>query len=294
MVPPQLLPVDLNAELLLAYLRKGVCKVALRGLHKRNTYRDIIRTDSLNDESFLLTVGRNSIYNSLPEYMFHPIDRFDNLPKYEEKERFAQQLDEQKEEIENAFRFFAPVDILLIWLRTQVRTKVEKYAKEDVVMQQILGDSLTEAQRENRFIRQLLPYLPYCKHIRGNKTLLTILLRKVFMSEGLTIRVSREQQSLTDEESRYENQLDMTLGESYVGNVYDEAVTTYDISYWSDEACDADFLKFVDEVEVLRLFIQDYLLSVEEVLRFNIVHDGEPLRLNDDVEYNYLNYNTNI
>jgi len=294
MVPPQLLPVDLNAELLLAYLRKGVCKVALRGLHKRNTYRDIIRTDSLSDETFLLTVGRNSIYNSLPEYMFHPIDRFDNLPKYEEKERFTQQLDEQKEEIENAFRFFAPVDILLIWLRTQVRMQVEKYATEDVVMQQILGDSLTEAQRENRFIRQVLPYLPHCKQIRGNKTLLTILLRKVFMSEGLTIRVSREQQSLTDEEPRYENQLDMTLGESYVGNVYDETVTTYDISYWSDEACDADFLKFVDEVEVLRQFIQDYFLSVEEVLRFHIVHDGQPLRLNDDQVYNYLNYNTNI
>ena len=294
MVPPQLLPVDLNAELLLAYLRKGVCKVALRGLHKRNTYRDIIRTDSLSDETFLLTVGRNSIYNSLPEYMFHPIDRFDNLPKYEEKERFTQQLDEQKEEIENAFRFFAPVDILLIWLRTQVRMQVEKYATEDVVMQQILGDSLTEAQRENRFIRQVLPYLPHCKQIRGNKTLLTILLRKVFMSEGLTIRVSREQQSLTDEEPRYENQLDMTLGGSYVGNVYDETVTTYDISYWSDEACDADFLKFVDEVEVLRQFIQDYFLSVEEVLRFHIVHDGQPLRLNDDQVYNYLNYNTNI
>lgn len=294
MVPPQLLPVDLNAELLLAYLRKGVCKVALRGLHKRNTYRDIIRTDSLSDETFLLTVGRNSIYNSLPEYMFHPIDRFDNLPKYEEKERFTQQLDEEKEEIENAFRFFAPVDILLIWLRTQVRMQVEKYATEDVVMQQILGDSLTEVQRENRFIRQVLPYLPHCKQIRGNKTLLTILLRKVFMSEGLTIRVSREQQSLTDDEPRYENQLDMTLGESYVGNVYDETVTTYDISYWSDEACDADFLKFVDEVEVLRQFIQDYFLSVEEVLRFHIVHDGQPLRLNDDQVYNYLNYNTNI
>ena len=294
MIPPQLLPGDLNAELLLAYLRRGVCKVALRGLHKRNTYRDIIRTDSLNDESFLLTVGRNSIYNSLPEYMFHPIDRFDNLPKYEEKERFAQQVDQQKEEIENAFRFFAPIDILLIWLRTQVRTKVEKFAEEDVVMQQILGDRLTEEQRENRFIRQLLPYLPHCKRIRGNKTLLTILLRKVLMSEGMTISVGHEQQWLADGEPRYENQLDMTLGESYVGNEYDETVTTYDISYWSDEACDADFLKFVDELEVLRQFIQDYFLSVEEVLRFNIVHDGQPLRLNDDVEYNYLNYNTNI
>lgn len=294
MIPPQLLPTDLNAELLLAYLPEGVCKVALRGLHKRNTYRDIIRTDSLNDESFLLTVGRNSIYNSLPEYMFHPIDRFDNLPKYEEKERFAQQVDEQKEEMDNAFRFFAPIDILLMWLRTQVRVSAEKFATEDVVMQEILGDRLTEDQRSNRFVRQLLPYLPHCKRIRGNKTLLTILLRKLFMNEGISIRVSRRLETLTDEEPRYENQLDMVLGECYVGNTYDDTVTSYDISYWPDDECNENFLKFIDEVEVLRQFIQDWFLSVEEVLRFHIVSDEQPLRLNDDVVYNYLNYNTNI
>ena len=80
MIPPQLLPGDINAELLLSYYPKGRCKVCLKGLHKRNTYQDIIEMTPFDDNSFLLTVGRNSLYNALPEYMFHPIDRFDNLP----------------------------------------------------------------------------------------------------------------------------------------------------------------------------------------------------------------------
>ena len=44
-------------------------------------------------------------------------------------ERFEEQLDQQKEEIEDAYRFFAPIDILLIWLRTEVRQRLEQYAK---------------------------------------------------------------------------------------------------------------------------------------------------------------------
>lgn len=294
MIPPQLIPGDINAELLLDYFPEGVCKVALKGLHKRNTYKDVVALDTLAGEKLLLTVGRNSIYNSLPEYMFHPIDRFDNLPKYEEKERFAQQVDEQREEIENAYRFFAPIDTLLFWLRTQVRKAMEQFADGNIVMQQIIGDSLTPEQLSNRFICQMLPFLPHCKRIRGDKTLMTLLLRKAFMEEGLTIKVHHEERSLYDDAPRYENQLDMTLGEGYVGGGYDDLVTVYDISYWSDDECNADFQRFIDEVEELRIFVQDFFLSVEQEIRFNICHDEPPLRLGDDLFHNYLNYNANL
>ena len=294
MLPPQLLPGDINAELLLSYYPKGACKVCLKGLHKRNTYQDVIEMTPHGDDSFLLTVGRNSLYNALPEYMFHPIDRFDNLPKYEEKERFEEQLDQQKEEIEDAYRFFAPIDILLIWLRTEVRQRLEQYAKEDIIMQQIIGDSLTEEQRSNRFIRQILPYLPQCRNIRGNKTLLTLILRKIFMEEGLAIDISRQETTLTDAQPRYQESLDMEIGNGYVGNTFNDPVTTYTIHYWSDEECDAHFLQFTREIEVLRLFLMDYFLAVEEELHFVICHDEPPLRLGDEIFYNYLNYNTNL
>ena len=247
-----------------------------------------------DDNSFLLTVGRNSLYNALPEYMFHPIDRFDNLPKYEEKERFEEQLDQQQEEIENAYRFFAPIDTLLIWLRTEVRQRLEKYATEDIIMQQIIGDGLTDEQRSNRFIRQILPFLPQCRNIRGNKTMLTLLLRKVFMEEGLAIDICRQEVTMTDEQPRYQESVDMEVGDGYVGNIFDDTITTYTIYYWSDDECGPQFLQFVREVEELRLFLMDYFLAVDEVLHFNICHDEPPLRLGDEIFYNYLNYNTNL
>ena len=266
----------------------------MQGMHKRNSYGDIIDLEPMGAEAMHLTVGRNSIYNGLPEYMFHPIDRFDNLPQYEEKERFQEQLEEQKQEIEDAYRFFSPIDLLILHLRTELRKKLDNYTHEDVVMQQIIGDNLTKQQRNNRFIRQVIPFLPQAKRIRGNRTLFTLMLRKVFMEEGLTISVQQTPQTHTDEVPRYGESVDMVLDDSYVGNIYAEPVQTYVIHYWSDKEAGAHFLHFLDEVEELRLMLQDFFLSVEQQLCFDITEDAPPLRLNDDVFYNYLNYNTNI
>lgn len=291
---PQHLPPDINVEALLNYFPKGMCRLSLQGLHKRNTYNDIIAIEEFNDVSMHISVGRNSLYNSLPEYMFHPIDRFDNIPKYEEKERFLEQVDMQEEEISRAYQFFAPIDVLLLKLRADVCAQLDMLAADDIVLQQIIGDELTDAQRANRFIHQLLPFLPRCKTIRGNRTLLTLLLRKVFMEEGLRIDLAKEERLFSDEVPRYEQQLDMTLGEGYVGNTYTDTVTTFIIHYWSDEEAGEHFMQFIDDVEELRLFIKNYFLSVEEDLHFNICHDDPPLRLSDTVFYNFLNYNTNI
>ena len=291
---PSNLPSDINVELLLPYYPLGKFKVALKGLHKRNTYNDIIETEIIDDDIMHVGVGRNSIYNSLPEYVFHPIDRFDNIPAYQEKERYQEEIDKQEEEMRKAYLFFAPIDVLLLHLRSEVREKINPLGSEDLVMQQIIGDNITEEQRQNRFIKQIIPFLPCCKYIRGNRTLITFMLRKIFMEEGLSLKPKNTTCRFTDEEPRYENSLDMTLGESYVGNTFDETVSNYEVYYWSDDECTEDFLKVIDEIEQLRLFVKDFFLSVEEDLVFDIHHDEPPLRLSDEVFYNYLNYNTNI
>ena len=292
---PYLLPADLNAELLLNYFPQGKFRISLQGLHKRNSYGDIIEVEDMVDKDAIhATLGRMSIYNSLPEYMFHPVDRFDNLPVNNESEAFHNEVDKQEQEIADAFRFFSPIDVLLFHLRSNVREQIEQYTRGDVVMQQILGDRLTEKQHANRFIRQFVPFLPQCKYIRGNRSLLTFLLRKVLLEEGLRVEVKQELSNFTDRRPRYDNQVDAVLGDSYVDNSYYENVTVYSISYWSDEECNEKFLSFVDELEELRLFLRDYFLFVEDELVFHITQDYPPLRLNDEKIYNYLNYNTNI
>jgi len=157
-----------------------------------------------------------------------------------------------------------------------------------------VGDTITPQQYNNRFIHQLLPYLPQCRLIRGNKTLLTLMLRKIFLEEGLRIRLVTHSYSLHDESPRYRESLDMELGDGFIGCDYNDTMTTYCIHYWNEQECRDDFFHFLDEIEELRQFVQDFFLSVEEELRFDISHDDSPVWLADTDSSHYLNYNINI
>ena len=293
MIVPENVPQDINAEVFLGFFSQGTFRVKFCGLHKRNAYNDILEIEK-EQEKFLLHLGRNSLYNSLPEFLFHSIDRFDNIPEKEKKQRFSEEYAKQEKEKEQAYKFFSPIDTLLFQLRLEVRERLNKYVESNTVIQDILLDKLTAEQRENRFVKRTTPYMSSCKTIRGNRTLITLLLRKVLAEEGLKINVKSKQTEFTDEEPRYGNSEGCEIGDVYVGNTYSESVITYSISYWSDEDCNEDFLPFVNDLEVFRQFVQDYFISVDSILVFDVSKDTSPLRISDTTLYNYLNYNTNI
>lgn len=293
MIVPENVPQDINAEVFLGFFPQGTFRVKFCGLHKRNAYNDILEIEK-EQEKFLLHLGRNSLYNSLPEFLFHSIDRFDNIPEKEKKQRFSEEYAKQEKEKEQAYKFFSPIDTLLFQLRLEVRERLYKYVESNTVIQDILLDKLTAEQRENRFIKRTTPYISSCKTIRGNRTLITLLLRKVLAEEGLKINVKSKQTEFTDEEPRYGNSEGCEIGDVYVGNTYSESVITYSISYWSDEDCNEDFLPLVNDLEVFRQFVQDYFISVDSILVFDVSKDTSPLRISDTTLYNYLNYNTNI
>lgn len=293
MIVPENVPQDINAEVFLGFFPQGTFRVKFCGLHKRNAYNDILEIEK-EQEKFLLHLGRNSLYNSLPEFLFHSIYRFDNIPEKEKKQRFSEEYAKQEKEKEQAYKFFSPIDTLLFQLRLEVRERLNKYVESNTVIQDILLDKLTAEQRENRFIKRTTPYISSCKTIRGNRTLITLLLRKVLAEEGLKINVKSKQTEFTDEEPRYGNSEGCEIGDVYVGNTYSESVITYSISYWSDEDCNEDFLPLVNDLEVFRQFVQDYFISVDSILVFDVSKDTSPLRISDTTLYNYLNYNTNI
>lgn len=291
---PKNIPDDINIELLLSLFPEGECKVSFNGTHKRNTYNDFMGLEELSDNTVLLNVGRSSLYNSLPELLFHPIDRFDNLsPKYD-RDKFEEEYDAQELEKEKAQKFFAPFDLLLLHLRMKVRDRLEVYTESDKKMIDILGDELTESQKSNRFVKKALPFLPLCKSIRGNKTYLTLMLRKIFMEEGLTINVCDQKHTFIDSHPRYNIILGSDTDSIFLGNTFDEQTLTYSIHYWSEEECNESFMQFVEELETFREYIQDYYLAVDGILEFDISSDEEPIVLSDEKTYNYMNYNTNI
>ena len=291
---PKNLPQDINIELLLSYFPMGSCKVVFQDVHKHYIYNDLTSITDNDDGTMTLATGRNSLYNILPEYLFHPIDRFDNLPEDKEKERFAQELEAQEKEKAAAYKFFAPFDLALLQLRTDIRETVNQFVESDKAIIDLIADTLTEQQKQNRFIKQAMGFLPMCKRIRGNKTMISFMLRKIGKEEGLWIEEQQKEIDFTDHRPRYQNHLTADLDALYVGNCYTEVVTVYVIHYWPESECDEHFLSFLDDIEEFRSFIQDYFMAIDELLSFEIVTDDNPVRLADEQTYYYLNYNTNL
>ena len=289
------LPNDINIEDILSYLPKGSYRIFINGLHKRNSYKDIISCEETSDGITEFHVGRNGLYNSLPEYMFHPINRFDHIPEREKKERFAEEYAKQELEKENAHKFFSPIDVLLLDLKTKVKDKINQLASDNIIIQNIIGDTLPEKEKSNRFIKRTIPFLPNCKRIRGNTTLITLMLRKVLFEEGLFLKKENIESEVLDNEPQYNYKVtDHQIDSIYLGNQFSENITTYTINYWSDEECSEHFNLFLEELETYRLFIKDYFFSVEDDLCFHLCSDYPTLRVSDDIIYNYLNYNTNL
>lgn len=99
------IPTDLSAEVLANYLQMRVLSIEFLGPHKRNAYRDIVSLEHDADGSLQIGLSRKGLYDILPEALFHPLNRFDNIAPNDYEERFSEECRKQHEEEENARAF---------------------------------------------------------------------------------------------------------------------------------------------------------------------------------------------
>lgn len=290
------LPQDLKAESLLGYIQRDKRRIELRGTHKRNAYEDVACLTDDEDELPIIALARNGMYDILPESLFHPIDRFDDIPANEYKERFRDECEQQKIEEDNARKYFGPFDRFLVELSTIV-SEIKNGDNSKSVLEEIICDRFPKRYSDNRFVQRAKEYVPFCRHIRGNKILLTLMLRHILFDENIIIAERSELEAIKDSSPRYAYQLDVSEdkgGDFYLGNEFDEERTVYNIHYWKDDECGDSFLTFVREMAVFEEFLNAYFMSLETRLRFNISTESLPVRLSDEDFFNYLDYNTNL
>lgn len=289
-----LLPADLKAEAFVNYLEASPLRIELCGMHKRNAYEDIL---SVNDEDGVLRIclSRQGLYDILPEALFHPVDRFENIPANEYKERFAEECELQQIEETNARRYFAAYDDLLFALDCELDRIKQVYYSTNEVLVEIIIDNMPDEYRRNRFVKKLMPYLPQCRKLRGDRTLITLMLRKTLKDEGIKLEIHNNNRFHKDIQPLYNTELDSPLDHTcYLGNEYYESVTEYIVRYWDQDECNESFLLFVDDIRVLENFVNDYFASIESSIKFIVESESLSVRLSDDKYFNYLDYNTNI
>lgn len=286
-------PSDLKAEALMNYLPRQGRIVSLCGSHKRNAYEDFSSITQDENNLLHLEIKRNGLYDILPEGLFHPIDRFENIGANEYKERFKEEVEQQQIEESNARGFFATIDAALIELSAIV-SRHKDYYSDNSIVSRIICDRLPDSYRENRFVTRTLSYIPHCHILRGNKSLLSLMLRKVLYDEDVTLLGEVITTSVIDEQPAYCTVIDAPESDCmYLGNEFEEDVTGYAVKYWKETECNEHFPEFINEISVYESFLNEYFIGVESRLRFVIYTDTSLVRF-DDLFYNYLDHNTNL
>lgn len=283
-------PVGITAEDFLLFFSDAAPKVIFDGPHLRNAYNDI-GIPKVSESPHRLHIHRKSLYDSLPEYMFHPIGRFQHVV---DENEFQDECSAQEKEIENARKFFLPVDLLLLKSRMEMKRRLDVFSDSNTVLENIIGDTLTDSQKNNILIKKTMRFLPQCRTIRGDRTKITLMLRKVLGEENLYLEEKIREKHMHDDKPEYGFTVGDELGRLYAGNDYIDPVFEYKISFWKADKCDGNFQNFVDDLEGFRVFVQDYFLGVGDNLVFDLVCDSYQILLSDEVIFNYLDYNTNL
>lgn len=290
------IPDDIRAEVIDNYLGNAKKEISFVGNHKRNAYEDIISL--CQDEGVVkIHLSRQGLYDILPEALFHPVDRFDSIPANEYKERFAEEVEQQRIEETNARDFFSLYDRFIFGLSSAVNGIKQTSFSDNSVLSDIICDSMPDIYKTNRFIARTIEFTPHCNSIRGDVIKITLMLRKIMADEGLKLNPFVNSQVFTDKDPKYNCQVfheDDAPEDVYLGNCFEENVLSYDIQYWNDDFCDASFLTVVEELREYENFMNDYFMGIETVLHFSISAQTLPVRLSDDMCYNYLDYNTNL
>lgn len=289
------IPEVLRAETAYNYLKPLAAKALFKGPHLRNSCKDVMAV-AVEDGLATLELARKSLYDILPEAMFHPVDRFDGLPEYEYKEHFAREVERQHTEEAHARAFFDRFDNAFFTLSSTVAVLKDSEYSDNSIISRIICDNLPQEYRDNRFVRRSMEFMPHCRNIRGNIDLITLMLRKILAEENLMMQPQSRVVLCEDPAPRYDCclQEDTTLGNCYAGNVYPAYGMTYKVEYWSEDACDCDFPQFVNDMQVYRDFLNDFFMGIGTGLDIEITCHTLPVRVSDDMLYNYLNYNTNL
>lgn len=289
------IPTDIRAEIVNNYLENIRKDFVFLGSHKRNAYEDILAI-SQDDDTVKMELSRQGLYDILPEALFHPIDRFDKIQANEYKERFTEEVEQQRIEESNARSFFSVFDKIIFDLSSFVTRLKDEVYSNNRVLSDIICDTLPKKYQSNRFVARTIEFTPRCQSMRGNTALITLMLRKVLTDEGVKLVNNNKKAYFEDIMPRYNCQLQQedNFSELYLGNCFDDDILCYDVEYWNDDFCNESFLRFVDEIKVYEDFINDFFMGVETVLHFNIFTQALPVRLSDELYYNYLNYNTNL
>lgn len=279
---------DTNVPLKIAYAFKGVHERTAKGDHVQ-----ISATTSAKRNLLKYSVKRDSLYHILPEYLFHPLDRYADTEG--DKEAFMQKRNAQQQVERDALEYFHPFDVIYQKLRTKFQHKLndEIVSHNTFIADFIIGGHKVNIQ--NEFIFRCLPCIEWLRANRGNQKMEDVVLKYAFNDEIVSSHRTLKDVWQTIDSSVHMS-LDGTLDDLFVGNWFCTSVYTIEARFQTAITSESHIQKLISDVAEFEDFFQKWFLPISSRLHIDfgdfkkvpILCVGTP---DNDL---FLNYNTQL
>lgn len=280
---------DTNVPLKIAY--------AFKGVHERTAKGDQVQisaTTSTKRRLLKYAVKRDSLYHILPEYLFHPLDRYADTEG--DKGAFMQKRAVQQQVEKDALEFFLPFDVIFQRLRTRFQHKLndEVVSHNTFIADFIVGGH--EVNLQNEFILRCLPCIGWLRAHRGNRKMEEVVLKYAFHGEIVSFYRAIKDVWQTIDSSSVHMSLDGTLDDLFVGNWFCTSVYTIEARFQTAITSESHIQKLISDLAEFEDFFQKWFLPISSRLHIDfgdfkkvpILCVGTP---DNDL---FLNYNTQL
>lgn len=280
---------EMNIPLRSAYVYKGV--------HERTAKGDdllVTLQNSTKKAMIRYLLKRDSLYHILPEYLFHPLDRYAN--SVGDEDEFKKSREAQKEMEENALRYFYPCDKVL----QEERIAFQSFLNDRILRNNtFIVDFITEGHRvnrNNRYINNVYPCIQWLRAYRGVKRVIEVALRLAFCNSIARYEVRMNEVNIPIDTKTCHCCLDGTIDDLFCGDTYTETEELISVSYQTPIMSQKQIEISHRDIDEFKEFFQLWFLGLHQRLTIDFGdYTKVAVMFTGTTDHDlYLNYNTQL
>lgn len=303
------LPPDIDSDLSIAVVDSNIqslisdSEIPIRksyvfnGVHERTAKGDnllVSASTSTKRHQLKYSLKRDSLYHILPEYLFHPLDRYADTDG--DKEEFVKRRKAQKNIESDALEFFYPFDKGFQLLRTSFQDKLNDEILNNNIF---VVDFITEGydiNKNNLFIKGAYPCIIWLRNNRGVKKLLEVAVKYAFNDSLNSYNlISDEESSLIDADTCHIT-LDGEIDNLFCGPRYFYLEESINVEYQTKIVSEDQIQNLKSEIREFEVFFKAWFLTRNQTIKVEFGdYDKQPIMnvgtSNDDL---FLGYNTQL
>lgn len=303
------LPADIDSDLSIAVVDSNIQSVIseseipikelylFTGVHERTAKGDnLLVSASTSSKRYQLkySLKRDSLYHILPEYLFHPLDRYADTDG--DKEEFLRRRKAQKDIEVDALEYFYPFDKRFQILRTSFQNKLNNEILNNKLF---IVDFITEGyniDKNNPFIKGVYPCIIWLRNNRGVKKLLEVAVRYAFSDSLHSYYMVSDERSSEIDSSSCHITLDGDIDNLFCGYRYYYIEESINVKYQTKIVSENQIQKLKSEIDKFEEFFKEWFLTQNQTINVEFGdYSKQPIMnigtSNDDL---FLGYNTQL